>query len=166
MTWEEEIISAFNANDIEVVAYLPDTVLWPLIQLTIEDDAFETVCVSREEAAIGVLSGAWLGGKRGALLCQTSGLANAINGLGSLNKPWGIPFVGVVSRRGDLAEHNLAQVPAGYGMPDILDAIGVRHHSLTNASDVEGVLNMAAQTAYSTEDPYVTFAENTLTGGK
>lgn len=166
MSWHDETLQAFQDSGVEVVAHLPDSVVGPLVDRVEEDDRFETVPVAREEEAVAVLSGAWLGGRRGALICQTSGLANCFNALGSLSKPWGLPFVGVVSRRGNLAEHNLAQGPAGYGMPRLLDTVGVRNRSLEGSDDVGEVVRMAAETAFATEEPYVLLAESTLTGGK
>lgn len=57
MDWHEAVVDAFNERDIEVVAYLPDSVLAPLIE-RLETESFDTVLVSREEEAIGVLAGA------------------------------------------------------------------------------------------------------------
>ena len=166
MTWHEETVEALRDEDVDVVAYLPDSVLAPLIETVEADDDFEAVPVAREEEAVGVLSGAWLGGRRGALVCQTSGLANTLNAVGSLSKPWGLPFVGIVSRRGDLGEHNLAQVSGGYGMPRVLNEMGVRNSSMRGGADVGQAVRLAAETAFSTEDPYVLLVETTLTGGK
>ena len=166
MTWYNDAVDALADNGVEVVSYLPDSVVAPFVEALEADERFETVPVAREEEAVAVLSGAWLGGRRGALVCQTSGLANTFNALGSLSKPWGLPFLGIVSRRGDLGEHNLAQVPAGYGMPRILDEVGIRNGSLDENSDVERIVGMAAETAFATEEPYVLLAEATLTGGK
>ena len=166
MTWYEDAVEALADRDIEVVAHLPDSVVAPLIERVEADDRFTSVPVAREEEAVGVLSGAWLGGRRGALVCQTSGLSNTLNAVGSLSKPWGLPFVGIVSRRGDLGEHNLAQVSGGYGMPRILDEMGVRNGRMDGSTDVGQVVRLAADTAFSTEDPYVLLADVTLTGGK
>ncbi|MFB6169563.1 MAG: hypothetical protein ABEJ06_00295 [Haloarculaceae archaeon] len=166
MAWIDDALAGLQASDVDTVAHLPDSVVGPLIERLVEDDRMETVLVSREEEAIGVLSGAWLGGRRGALVCQTSGLANTFNALGSLSKPWGLPFVGLVDRRGGLGEHNLAQTPAGYGMPDLLDTIGIRNHTLHEGVDVETYVEMAAETAFSTQEPYILLLEPTLTGGK
>ena len=154
MDWHEAVVDAFDERDVEVVAYLPDSVLAPLIE-RLEAESFDTVLVSREEEAIGVLAGAWFGGRRGALVCQTSGLANTFNAMGSFTAPWGIPFVGLVTHRGGLGEHNRAQIPAGYGMPDLLEAIGVRNQRLDPALDVETQISRAAETAFATEDAFV-----------
>lgn len=166
MEWYDHVIQGLKAKDVDFVSYLPDSTVWPLIKRIEADDDFKAVLVAREEEAIGVLSGAWLGGQRGALVCQTSGLANTFNALGSLTQPWGIPFVGIVSRRGNLDEHNLSQVPGGYGMPRMLDAMGVRNTTLDGSGNTREAVEMGARSAFSTEDPYVFLLENTLTGGK
>lgn len=166
MGWETQTINALKAKDIDVVAYLPDSILSDLIKRLSDDDDFDMVLVAREEEAIGVLSGAWLGGRRGVLLCQTSGLANTFNALGSYSKPEGLPFLGLVTRRGELGEHNLAQSPAGYAMPRLLDDLGIRNHPLEDVQHVEQKVGMAAETAFSEEDPFVLFLEPSLTWGK
>lgn len=166
MAWESQITTALERNGVELVTYIPDSTIWPLVEETKNQDEFETYLVSREEEAVGVLSGGWLGGRPGALVCQTSGLSNTFNALGSLSKPWGLPFVGIVSRRGDLGEHNLAQVPAGYAMPELLDNIGIRNHQIDDSADVDSVVDMACKTAFQTEEPYILLLETTLTGGK
>lgn len=166
MDWEIAALSALEENKVETLACLPDTAVSPLIERAKADDFFTVVEVTREEQAVGVVSGAWLGHQRGAVVCQSSGLATTINALASLSKPARIPFVGLVTRRGDLGEFNLAQVPFGYSMPAILDELGIRNHSLTDSDDVERVVDMAAKTAFSTEEPYVVMLESSLFGAK
>lgn len=166
MDWEREVVSALAANDVGLVAYLPDGALSGLIERLTEDPEFRTVSVTREEEAVGILSGAWLAGTRGALLCQSSGLATTLNAIGSLNKPARIPFLGLVSRRGDLGEFNLAQVPFGYNMGAILDEMGIRNNAIDAGDDVARRVDMAAKTTYSTEEPYVLSLEAALTGAK
>lgn len=166
MSWQAEIVDVLAANEISTVAYLPDTVVSPAIEEIESDDRFTAVRLTREEEGVGVLSGAWLAGERGALLCQSSGLATTINALASLSKPARIPFLGVVTRRGNLGEFNLAQVPFGYGMHEVLDSIGIRSTSVEDRDNLAERLDMAAKTAFSTEEPYVVALESTLTGAK
>lgn len=165
-TWEEAVVPALKANNIELIAYLPDGALADLIDLIEDDPAFTTITVEREEAGVGVVSGAWLGHTRGALLCQSSGLATAINALGSLSKPARIPFLGLISRRGSLGEFNLAQVPFGANMDTILTALGFRHQSLDSPADVTRKIDLAAKTAFSTEEPFFMLLDPLLTGAK
>jgi sulfopyruvate decarboxylase alpha subunit len=166
MNWVDPTVDALKQSDIELIAYLPDSKMWPLIKAILNDEHFRTVQVTREEAAVGILSGAWLGGTRGALLCQSSGLANTFNALASLSLPARIPFLGIITRRGNLGEFNLAQVSAGYNMDRLLDDLGVRNASIENSERIGNQVHLAAQTAFSTETPYVLLLESTVTGYK
>jgi sulfopyruvate decarboxylase alpha subunit len=164
--WVADAIAALKRAGVELVAHLPDSKIDTLIRAVEDDPAFRTVGVAREEAAVGVLAGAWVGGTRGALLCQSSGLANAFNAIGSLALPARTPFLGVVTRRGNLGEFNVAQVPAGYNVDRMLDELGVRNHTVTDAADVGQRVEMAAESAFSTGTPYVVLLEQTVTGSK
>lgn len=165
-SWEDRIVTGLKRNGVTFIAYLPDTPLSSLIETIERDDELTAVRVSREEEAVGILSGAWLGHSRGALLCQSSGLATAVNALGSLSKPARIPFVGLVTRRGNLGEFNLAQVPFGYNMPQILDTMGIRNESISDLKTVEQYVDLASKTAFSTEEPYMLLLESTVLGVK
>lgn len=165
-TWVADSVDALKRADVEFIAYLPDSKIAPLIEAVKADAEFETVLVEREEAAVGILAGAWVGGQRGALLCQSSGLANSINAIASLSIPARIPFLGIVTRRGNLGEFNIAQVPGGYNLDRILDDLGVRNIVLESKSDIEQVIHMAGETSFATKSPYIVLLEQTITGSK
>lgn len=164
--WIADAVDALKRANVTLVAHLPDSKIGPVIDEIEADPAFRTVQVAREEAAIGVLTGAWVGGTRGALLCQSSGLANAINAIGSLALPARTPFLAVTTRRGNLGEFNVAQIPAGYNVDRILDDLGVRNDTVTDGDDVGRRILMAAESAFSTATPYVVLLEQTVTGSK
>jgi len=166
MTWESDVVDALVANDVTTVAYLPDSAVSSLVDRIEGEDRLDTVRLSREEEGVGVLAGAWLGHGRGALVCQSSGLATTINALASLSIPARIPLLALVTRRGDLDEFNAAQVPFGYGLADVLDTIGVRNTSLEDPADAGRRVGMATRTAFSTREPYAVLLESTLTGAK
>lgn len=166
MTWSEDAAEALADAGVKLVAYLPDSKMDALIDEVVEDDRFDAVLVSREEEAIGVLVGAWVGGTRGALLCQSSGLANTFNAIGSLSVPARVPFLGVVTRRGNLGEFNIAQVPAGYNMDKLLDDVGVRNTVVTDQEALRETVTLAGESAFSTQSPYVVLLEQTITGRK
>ncbi|MFB6169207.1 MAG: thiamine pyrophosphate-binding protein [Haloferacaceae archaeon] len=163
MDWAEAAVDGLQRAGVDLVVHLPDSAVDPVLEAT---EGVETTLVSREEEAVGVLAGAWVGGRRGALVCQSSGLANTFNALGSLAVPARTPFVGLVSRRGGLGEFNIAQVPTGYGMPEMLDAVGVRNHVVERPEEVGRRTRMAAESAFSTRTPYVVLLDSTVTGYK
>src|ERR1700755_109775 len=108
-SWHAIIHETLKANDVRLVTYVPDRVLTPLIKSIEADDFFTVLAPTREEEAVGICSGAWMAGMRGALLMQTSGFATLANVLASLAVPFQIPLVMIVSERGTLGEFNIGQ---------------------------------------------------------
>lgn len=165
MVWQTDVRDGLTAADVGIAAYLPDGAVSPLVD-ELESSPLRTVRVEREESAVAVAAGAWIAGERAVVVCQSSGLANAFNAVGSLALPAQTPFVGVVSRRGALGEFNVAQVPTGYGLPGMLDELGVRNEVVSDPERVGDVVRMAAETAFSTRTPYVVCLDATVTGYK
>src|SRR5262249_8782518 len=125
-SWAKTVLSAFKSEDISNLVFLPDTVMGRLLALAEEDGFFRLVGVHREEEAAGILAGLFMGGQRGAMLVQSSGLGNTLNALGSLAMVYGIPFPLLVSLRGELGEFNPAQLHMGRAVPGVLDALGIQ----------------------------------------
>src|SRR6202158_6056510 len=115
--WARTLLDAFRAENVRNLVFLPDTVMGRLLALAEEDPFFRLVGVHREEEAVGILTGLFLGGQRGAMLIQSSGLGRRFNALGSLAMAYRIPFPVLVSLRGELGEFNPAQLHMGRAVP-------------------------------------------------
>jgi sulfopyruvate decarboxylase alpha subunit len=112
MSWPEEIFAALKALEVRQVGYVPDGGHATLIRLAHDDAAMRAVSLTTEEEGIALLAGAWLGGQRGVLLMQSSGVGNCINML-SLTRICRFPLLVLVTMRGEFAEFNPWQVPMG-----------------------------------------------------
>lgn len=130
---------------IDLIASVPCIKFGPLLDLISRDPSVQHVPVTREEEGIGVCAGAYMGGKRPALLMQNSGLGNCINALASLDILYGIPLLLVMSHRGTEGERIAAQVPMGRATVPLLDALGIEHCCPTPAQGEELVLRAAGQ---------------------
>jgi len=78
---------------------VPCSFLKDLINYAINSGQY--VMASNEGDAVAVCAGAYVGGKKSVFLCQNSGLTNAVSPLTSLNFPFRLPVLGVVSLRGE-----------------------------------------------------------------
>jgi sulfopyruvate decarboxylase TPP-binding subunit len=74
-TWHEIVRDVLKRHDVKLATYVPDNVLRPLIEAIEADPFFTAFACTREEEALGINAGAWMGGLRGILLMQTSGFA-------------------------------------------------------------------------------------------
>src|SRR5687767_4727854 len=121
--WPDAIHRVLRAAGIRHVAYVPDAGHTRLIELCRADPAMVATVLTTEEEGIGLLAGAWLGGERGVLLMQSSGVGNCINML-AMNRVCRFPLLMLVTMRGQWGETNPWQVPMGQTAPDVLRLAG------------------------------------------
>lgn len=164
--WHETFCERLVANGINFVAYVPDLVLAPLCAALNAEPRIVTVIATREEEAVGLVCGAHLGGKRPALLLQSSGFGNTLNALGTLALPYQFPFLMVMSPRGILGEFNPVQVPLGRAVLPILDALGIQHYDLNDPARAAEIVDRAVKLVFSARIPVALLVSPLLTGGK
>lgn len=165
-SWGKHMADVVRRNGIRLFATVPDYIVSQTLEHLWADPECTVVTVCREEEGLGLLSGAYLAGKRGALLMQNSGLGNCVNTLGSLNVASQIPVVLVISHRGDLAEFNPAQVPMGQAAERILDALDIRHLMPRSIPDLEAQADGLIKLGYTRSLPVAFLLPAELTGGK
>ena len=151
--WHDILLKVLKANQIRLVAYVPDRVLAPLISALAADDFFTVVSPSREEEAVGIVAGAWMGGTRGVVLMQTSGFATLPNVLASLAVPYQIPVLMVVSERGTLGEFNIGQAMVCRTMRPVLDCLGIENHTIARDDELQFIADKTIQQAFLTLAP-------------
>ena len=164
--WHDTVLASLKANDVKLAVYVPDRVLTTLIAGLHHDPFFTCFACTREEEALGIVSGAWMGGMRGAVLMQTSGFATIPNALASLVVPSQIPAMIFVSERGTLGEFNLGQAMVLKTMRPVLDALAVDHHTITRADELAFILDRSIKQAVAIQAPVVFILSPLLTGGK
>ena len=151
--WHEIVVKVLKANQVKLVAYVPDNVLAPLIRALHADPYFTVLAPAREEEAVGLVTGAYMGGMRGIVLMQTSGFATLPNALASLVVPYRIPLLMMISERGTLGDHQLGQVMVCRTMRPILDSMGIENFGIERLEDVEFVVDRMISQAFSTQAP-------------
>jgi len=122
----ETFLDAGRAAGIDFYTGVPCSFLTPLINGAIADERLSYVAAASEGEAVAIASGAWLAGRKTAVMCQNSGLGNAVNPITSLNFPFRIPTLMVVTWRAgpglsDEPQHELM----GRITPGLLDLMEV-----------------------------------------
>ncbi len=162
-SWHEIVLQTLKANQVRLVAYVPDRVLAPLISALHADDFFTVLSPAREEEAVGIVAGAWMGGMRGVVLMQTSGLATLPNALASLAVPYQIPVLMIISERGTLGEFNIGQVMVCRTMRPVFDALGIENHTVTRIDELEFTVDRTIRQAVLTQAPAAVILSPLLT---
>jgi phosphonopyruvate decarboxylase len=100
------MISAFSFVDhlrglgYSQYAGVPCSFLTSLINYVIGDPTVDYIGATSEGEAVGVTFGAFLAGRKTVTMCQNSGLGNMVNPLTSLNYPFRVPTLLIVTWRG------------------------------------------------------------------
>jgi sulfopyruvate decarboxylase alpha subunit len=164
-SWRRDVFDVLKAAGVKHVVYVPDAGHSTAIELAEADTDIHSVVLTTEEEGIGYLAGAWLGGERGALLMQSSGVGNCINTLG-LTACARFPLLMVVTMRGDWAEFNQWQNPMGQATEAALRLMGVMTWRADDPKDVALLLKGAATMAFEGDSACAVLLGQRLIGEK
>ncbi|VBB69653.1 Phosphonopyruvate decarboxylase [invertebrate metagenome] len=95
-----ELLAAACEQKFDFYTGVPCSFLAPLINRVISDQNVLYIGATSEGEAVAIAAGAWLAGRETVVMCQNSGLGNTVNLLTSLNWPFRIPTLLVVTWRG------------------------------------------------------------------
>jgi len=146
--WPEEIFQVLCGARVTQVAYVPDAGHARLIELCQANEVMHSVALTTEEEGVALLAGAWLGGARGVLLMQSSGVGNCINML-SVVQECRFPLLAIVTMRGEWGEFNPWQMPMGQGVGPALVNAGVIVQHVDAAEDVASTVAAASELAFN-----------------
>lgn len=163
--WSYSIYRVFKEQNISIVSYVPDAGHLRLIELCQADPEIQTVVLTTEEEGVALAAGAYLGGKRAALLMQSSGVGNCIN-MFSLIKTGGFPFLTLVTMRGEWGEFNPWQLPMGQSTPAVLKAAGIIVQRLNQAAKAGGTVEAAAKLAFGGHGAVAVLLSQRMLGAK
>ena len=135
---------------------VPCSFLTPIINRVISDKKINYLPATSEGEAVAIAAGAWLAGKKTVVMCQNSGLGNTVNPLTSLNYPFKIPTLLIVTWRGqpglkDEPQHELM----GEITPQLLNDLKIPYELFpTDSSSIHKVILKAKTYMEKTSLPF------------
>ena len=165
LTWPPLVHAYLKSEGVRQVAVVPDAGHSQLIRLCEADREMRVVRLTTEEEGVSLLAGAWLGGQRGVLLMQSSGVGNCINML-SLPLAADFPLLMLVTMRGDNGEFNPAQVPMGNNTQRVLEAMGVIVKRADSDAEVPNAVSGGLRLAFNTLHPVAVLIGQDVLGAK
>jgi phosphonopyruvate decarboxylase len=128
------LTDSFERAGFDFFAGVPCSLIEALLAALERQSRRPWIAAAREDLAVGLAAGAWLGGRTPAVLMQNSGLGTSLNALASLSLLYGLPALLLVTWRGhdgrDAPEHRLT----GAITPRLLELLEVPFRVLAPGS--------------------------------
>jgi len=156
MIQAEAFISACASRGYTLFTGVPCSLLKPLINHVLQRSDLDYIAASSEGEAVAIAAGAYLAGRKTMVMCQNSGLGNAVNPISSLNFPFRIPTLLIVTLRGepgikDAPQHELM----GQITKSLLDTLRIPSTLLPISDElIEDALDTSEETMDSSSLPY------------
>jgi sulfopyruvate decarboxylase subunit alpha len=130
------IVEEFVRCDIKLVASLPDNWIAELIGELDRDERVRHIPVNREESAIGLCSGAYMGGMGSVALMGASGLMTVLYAITKINYSYEIPLLLVTTLRGAPGDHHKHHISNGLYLQPVLNAISLPYMIINEPADL------------------------------
>ncbi|MFO8017447.1 MAG: sulfopyruvate decarboxylase subunit alpha [Promethearchaeia archaeon] len=141
MNTDIKLHSELIKSDIELILSVPCAMLKGLIKIINKKERIHHIPATREEEAVGIAVGAYMGGNIPLILMQNSGLGNSINAIKSLAQIYKIPLIFMMSHRGAEGEKIVAQEPMGSITTDLLECVDIKNYTVKYHSDIPKIRN-------------------------
>lgn len=154
------VLQSLKRAGIGVVASLPDAFLVHVLEGLEASNDFTHLPVTREEEAIGIATGAYLGGRRVAVVMQNAGLLNACNALTTTALQIEIPMLLLIlyaGARGDVSFPMLGQVTE-----PVLDALRITYYRPASIGEVPDCIASAVVQAYNAKRPIAVLLDKSV----
>ncbi len=132
----DAVIDAAEGHGRDFFTGVPCSFLTPLMNGVISRPGATYVGATSEGEAVAIAAGAWLAGRKSVMMCQNSGLGNAVNPLTSLTWTFRIPILMFVTWRGapglgDEPQHDLM----GEITQPMLEVLRVPHREVPETAE-------------------------------
>jgi len=160
----EIIKNGLKKAGIDFVATLPDLKVVEVIEAVERDPQIRHVRLCREEEGIGICAGAYLTGKKTALIMQNGGLLNSCNALTTTCLQFEIPTLLLIYYAGDIGDRGFATL--GAVTEPVLAALGIRTYVLRKTDEAEETLCGAQTLAEDFRRPVAVLLTKSVLGAK
>jgi sulfopyruvate decarboxylase subunit alpha len=156
------IVAGMKKAGIDFVATLPDEKIVEVIRAVEKDPTFRHIPLCREEEGIGICAGAYLAGKKTALIMQNAGFLNSCNALTTTCLQFQIPTLLLIYYAGDIGDRGFTTL--GSVTEPVLHAMGIRSYILRTTDDIDGTLRGAQVLADDSKKPVAVLLTKSVLG--
>jgi sulfopyruvate decarboxylase subunit alpha len=156
------IVGGLKKAGIDFVATLPDEKMVEVIRAVELDKALKHVPLCREEEGIGICAGAYLAGKKTAIIMQNAGFLNSCNALTTTSLQFQIPILMLIYYAGDIGDRGFTTL-GGVTEP-VLQAMGFRSYVLRRKAEIDDMLRGAQILADDSKKPVAVLLTKSVLG--
>ena len=146
MSVNDVIMDALKANNVGFVTTVPCKQLAGVIEKIDQSDDMIHVPANREDEGMGLCAGAYMGGRRPAIIMQNTAIGVTINALTTLIQYYRMPLPMLISYRGEIGEPVACQVEMAVHTKALLAQLNIptyHFHHADDAAELSGILNHA-----------------------
>lgn len=158
------IVAGLKKAGIDFVATLPDEKMLEVIRAVERDSGLKHVPLCREEEGIGICAGAYLAGKKTALIMQNAGFLNSCNALTTTSLQFQIPALLLIYYAGDIGDRGFTTL--GSVTEPVLTALGIRSAILRRIDECDEILRDAQILADDSKRPVAVLLTKSALGVK
>jgi len=131
------IVNDLVANDIKFVTTVPCKQLAGVIDAVEASPDIYHIPANKEDEGMGLCAGAFMGGKRPAIIMQNTAIGVTINTLVTLTQFYRMPLPMLISYRGELGEPVACQVEMAVHTKALLAQLNIPTYHFHREEDVE-----------------------------
>ncbi len=136
MSVSEKIVADLVANDVNFVTTVPCKQLAGVIDAIEASEHIYHIPSNKEDEGMGLCAGAFMGGKRPAIIMQNTAIGVTINTLATLTQYYRMPLPMLISYRGELGEPVACQVEMAVHTKALLDQLHIPTYHFHKEEDV------------------------------
>ena len=156
------IVAGLKKAGIDFVATLPDEKMLEVIRTVEKDRELKHVPLCREEEGIGICAGAYLAGRKTAIIMQNAGFLNSCNALTTTSLQFQIPLLMLIYYAGDIGDRGFTTL--GAVTEPVLQALGFRCYVLRKREEIDATLRGAQILADDSKRPVAVLLTKTVLG--
>jgi sulfopyruvate decarboxylase subunit alpha len=164
LTHAEQMVAALRAAEIDLVTTLPDVWLGPAVAAIEAAPDMTLVRVTREDEGVAICAGAFLGGRRGAVLAQSAGLLLSTNVLAAYALHHQIPLLLLIAHRGRHDDNQYYQSYKGIVSLPVVEALGLPCRVVDEPGDFAEIGQVGMQAYLARRPGVILYSRQALVG--
>ena len=137
MNIDQKITDDLIAAGIGLVTTVPCKQLAGVIEEVDKRPEIHHIPANKEDEGMGICAGAWMGGKRSAIIMQNTAIGVTINTLATLIQYYRMPLPMLISYRGELREPVACQVEMAVHTKALLAQMNIPTYHFHKQSDAD-----------------------------